>query len=153
MTSTEDHTYLSSARRRNIAAVRSFLRLLEDKDIDSWIELWADDAEQFYPFGTEMFPRRLAGKAAIHDRWKNAPGLFETLSFPIQELWTDRDAVIVRFESDSVLRSGRKYRNTFVSVFKFDDTGKIREYREYFDPIIAGVDFRLAEVTYLTPGD
>jgi ketosteroid isomerase-like protein len=150
MTSTEDHTHLRSDRR-NIAAVRSFLRLLEEKDVDSWIELWADDAQQFYPFGAEMFPRRLAGKTAIYDRWKTTPGLFDTLSFPIQELWADRDAVIVRFESDSVLRSGRRYRNTFVSIFKFDDAGKIREYWEYFDPIIAGVEFQLAEITYLTP--
>jgi uncharacterized protein len=152
MTSTEDHTHLSSDRR-NVATVRSFLHLLEEKDIEAWIELWADDAEQYYPFGTEMFPPRLAGKTAIYDRWKDTPGLFDTLSFPIQEIWTDRDDVIVRFESDSVLRSGQKYRNTFVSIFRFNDAGKIREYREYFDPIVAGVDFKLAEVTYLRPAD
>jgi len=34
-----------------------FLRLLEEKDIDSWIKLWADDADHYYPFGTRMFPR------------------------------------------------------------------------------------------------
>ncbi|MUN35645.1 nuclear transport factor 2 family protein [Actinomadura litoris] len=50
---------------RHKTTVRTFLRLLEEKDIDSWIELWAEDAEHYYPFGTEMFPRHLHGRQAI----------------------------------------------------------------------------------------
>lgn len=136
---------------RNIATVRSFLRLLEQKDVDSWIELWAGDADHYYPYGRGMFPRHLVGKAAIYDRWRDTPGMFETLSFPLRETWTDGDTVIARFDSDNVMAgaNGRRYRNTYICVFKFDRLGKIREYWEYFDPIIAGVDYGLAEVTYL----
>jgi ketosteroid isomerase-like protein len=133
----------------NVDTVYTFLRLLEEKDIDAWIELWADHADHYYPFGIHMFPHHLAGKAAIYDRWKNTPGMFETLAFPVQETWVDGDTVIARFESDSILKGGRRYLNNYISIFKFDDAGKIREYWEYFDPIIAGEDFKLSETRYL----
>ncbi|MBE1532618.1 nuclear transport factor 2-like protein [Actinomadura algeriensis] len=45
------------------------LRLLEKGDIDTWIELWAEDAGHYYPYGTAMFPRHLHGKQAIYDNW------------------------------------------------------------------------------------
>jgi ketosteroid isomerase-like protein len=151
-----DDVQAEDAVRRNIATVSTYLRLLEEKDIDTWIELWADDAHHYYPFGTEMFPRHLVGKAAIYDNWKGVPELFDSLSFTIHEIWADRfsDTVIARFDSDNVMRGGgRRYQNTYVCVFKFDGEGRIREYREYFDPIVTGTTYGLAEVRYLRSGD
>lgn len=146
---TQDTTQDARATR-NVETVRTYLRLLEEKDIDSWIELWAEDADHYYPFGTRMFPRHLVGRAAIYDRWKDTPGLFDSLRFPIRETWTDGDTVIARFDSDNVMKGGeRRYQNTYVCIFKFTPDGRIREYWEYFDPIIAGVDYGLAEVRYL----
>jgi ketosteroid isomerase-like protein len=133
----------------NVATVRTFLRLLEEKNIDAWIELWADDADHYYPFGTRMFPAHLTGKAAIHDRWRNMPDAFDSLSFPVRETWADGNTVIARFDGDCVMKSGQRYQNTYVSVFNFNNAGRIREYWEYFDPILAGTSFGLAEVTYL----
>jgi ketosteroid isomerase-like protein len=140
----------SDVATRNVETVRTYLRLLEEKDIDAWIRLWAEDADHYYPFGTRMFPAHLAGRAAIYERWKDTPGMFDSLSFPIRETWTDGDTVIARFDSNNVMKGGAKrYQNTYVCIFKFDDDGRICEYREYFDPIIAGVDYGLAEVRYL----
>lgn len=134
----------------NADTVRTFLKLLEDGNIDGWIELWADGARHHYPFGTRMFPPLLTGRQAIHDRWKDMPGRFRRLAFPLRELWEDGDTVIARFDGDLVLADGTPYRNAYICVFTFDAAGKIAEYREYFDPIVAGVAFGLAEVTYLT---
>lgn len=133
----------------NTDTVRRYLRLLEEKDIKSWIELWDEDADHYYPFGTEMFPAHVVGKDAIFERWRSLPDRFEMLSFPIRELWEDGDTVIARFDSDTIMTGGREYQNNYVCIFKFNEDGKIREYREYFDPIIAGVDFGLLEVKYL----
>jgi ketosteroid isomerase-like protein len=134
----------------NVGTVRTFLRLLEEKDIDSWIKLWADDADHYYPFGTRMFPGHLVGTSAIYDRWKGLPAVFDSLSFPVRETWADGDTVIARFDGDCVLTNGGgHYQNTYVSIFNFDGEGRIREYWEYFDPILAGVNFGLAEVRYL----
>lgn len=136
----------------NSETVRTFLRLLEEKDIDAWIELWADDAEHFYPYGTRMFPGYLMGKGAIYDRWKNTPALFERFRFPLRRLWEDGDTVIAQFDADCVLRaSGRRYLNHYICIFRFNGKGEIQEYWEYFDPILAGVDFGLANVHYRTP--
>lgn len=137
---------------RHIETVRRFLRLLEEKDVGSWIELWADNADHYYPYGTGMFPGYLSGKGAIYDRWKNTPDMFERFRFPVREIWADGDTVVARFDADCVLKgSGKRYLNTYVCIFKFDSKGRIREYWEYFDPILAGVGFGLAEITYLTP--
>lgn len=137
---------------RNGDTVRDFLKFLEEKDIDSWIGLWDDErAEQFYPYGTEMFPPHVVGKQVIHDRWKTMPDMFAELSFPIRELWSDGDTVIARFDGDMVRNDGGRYRNSYLGIFKFSAEGKLREYWEYFDPILAGISFGLAEVTYPRP--
>ncbi|MBB1156099.1 MULTISPECIES: nuclear transport factor 2 family protein [Amycolatopsis] len=137
-----------SAVSRNAETVATFLRLLEEGNIDDWMELWADEGAQYYPFGTEMFPRHLVGKAAIYDRWRGMPSMFDSLSFPIRETWESGDTVLARFDSACVLAGGKRYRNTYLGIFKFDDAGLLREYWEYFDPIVAGVEFGLAAVAY-----
>lgn len=137
---------------RNVETVHTFLRLLEEKDIDRWIELWAEGADHYYPFGTRMFPAHIVGKTAVYSRWSNTPDMFESWSFPITETWADGDTVIARFEGDCVLKdSGRRYRNSYLSIFKFTDDGRIHAYWEYFDPIVAAEYFGLAEIRYNTP--
>jgi len=138
---------------RNVQTVHTFLQLLEDRDLDSWMELWADDADHYYPFGTTMFPRHLVGKAAIYDRWRGMPAMFRVLSFPVQEVWSQGNTVIAKFESKCVLkRESRPYLNNYIGIFKFDERGKIAEYWEYFDPIVAGTEFGLAAVAYAPSG-
>lgn len=140
----------NGSRARNLATVRTFLRLLEEGDIDSWIELWTQDADHYYPFGTEMFPHHIVGRAAIHARWKDTPGMFTSMRFPIRESWADGDTVIARFDGECVLKgSGTRYVNRYLAIVKFTEQGLIREYWEYFDPITAGVGFGLAEIRYL----
>lgn len=136
---------------RNVASVRRFLRLLEEKDIESWSRLWAVGADHYYPYGTEMFPPHIVGREAIYQRWRDVPGMFETMSFPLRETWVDGDTVIARFDSECVLKGGRKYRNTYIGIFTFDRDGLIKRYWEYFDPIQAGVEFGLADVRYTRP--
>jgi ketosteroid isomerase-like protein len=139
------------SEHRNVENVQAFLRLLEEKDIDRWAELWDANAEQFYPYGTEMFPEHLVGKTAIYDRWKALPDMFESLRFPVQEVWSDGDTVIAKFEGELIRHDGVRYENNYICVFKFTDEGKLSAYWEYFDPIPAGIAFDLLEVTYRRP--
>lgn len=138
---------------RNSETVRTFLRLLEEGDIDTWIMLWAEDAFQFYPFGTEMFPSRIRGRHAVHERWKALPQNFTTLRFPLRDLWATGDTVVARFDGDCVLASGEPYANSYMGLFVFTPEGRVHEYWEYFDPIVAGQAFGLVDVHYRTePG-
>jgi ketosteroid isomerase-like protein len=134
----------------HVATVRTFLRLLGERDIDSWIELWAENADHYYPFGTEMFPAHVTGRAAVYELWKEVPATFDTLDFTLRETWADGDSVIARFTGECVLKDGGStYANNYLAIFKFESAGQIREYWEYFDPIVAGVGFGLAEIRYL----
>lgn len=137
-----------SSATRNVETVHRFLRLIEEKDIDGWMDLWAADADHYYPYGNRMFPPHLAGKAAIYDRWRDTPKMFETMRFPVRETWVDGDTVIARFDSDCVLNGGDRYLNTYIGIFTFDSAGRISAYWEYFDPILAGTGFGLAAVAY-----
>ncbi|MGX4653720.1 nuclear transport factor 2 family protein [Micromonospora sp. SCSIO 07396] len=138
----------SQRAEANKASARAFLRLLEEKRIDAWMELWAEDAEHFYPFGRRMFPEHIVGRDAIHARWRNLPQTFRRLSFPVRGMWAEGDTVIVQFDGECVMHSGDIYRNTYISLLTFDDNGKIRLYAEYFDPIEAGLGFGLLDVDY-----
>lgn len=136
-------------RDRALATVGEFLRLLERGDIESWIELWAEDADHYYPFGTEMFPRHIHGRDAIHARWHDTPAMFTSMSFPLRTTWVDGDTVLAQFGGECVLKStGARYTNDYLAIFRFDEAGRIREYWEYFDPIRAGTAFGMALVTY-----
>ena len=56
-------TYLQ--RQQTKQAVIDFLTSLEDKDMDRFADLWAEDAVQDMPFSPEGFPKRVAGKANL----------------------------------------------------------------------------------------
>lgn len=148
-TDTADTADTTEARRgRYTETIRTFLRLLEEKDIDAWIQLWDEEGEQEYPFGTRMFPPHVAGRDAIYARWKSMPDMFESLSFPLRDVWVDGDTAVARFDGDLVRKDGVTYRNHYICTFRFGDDGALRHYREYFDPILAGVAFGLAEIKY-----
>lgn len=134
--------------RRNVDTVRQFLNLLEKKDIDRWIALWAEDGTQFYPFGTTMFPAETRGRDAVYEIWRGAPDMFDSLSFVVRQAWADGDAVIAQFDGDCVMVDGTRYRNTYMGLFRFTADGAITEYWEYFDPIVAFECFGMADVTY-----
>ncbi|CAA9332550.1 hypothetical protein AVDCRST_MAG94-1979 [uncultured Leptolyngbya sp.] len=52
----------TATRERNQKGVKDFLALLEAKDIDKWIELWADNGIQEMPYAPPGFPARIEGK-------------------------------------------------------------------------------------------
>src|ERR1700730_10898485 len=122
--------------------VKDFLRFLEEKNIPTLIDLWADDGINFYPYSAGMFPEKVVGKQAVSETWRGVPERFEKLSFSIQDLYVDvtKQAAIVRCDAHNILKGGAEcYDNTYVCIFVFNDEGKIKEYYEYFNPILMGV--------------
>lgn len=53
-----NNTHAEDAVRRNVATVSTYLRLLEEKNVDAWIELWADDAKYGLAEVTYLAPIR-----------------------------------------------------------------------------------------------
>jgi hypothetical protein len=49
-------------RDQLIVTTKNFFFLLEESDIDKWIELWAEDSIDKKPYATGMFPEEVIGK-------------------------------------------------------------------------------------------
>ncbi len=60
-------------RQTNEQTLRDFLRLLAEKNLESWIELWTEDAVQEMPFSPSGFPLQLEGREAIRKHYSNLP--------------------------------------------------------------------------------
>jgi hypothetical protein len=52
--------------------VRRLLRLLEEKNVDAWIDLWADDGVNHYPYHSGLFTPR----EAVFEGWRGVPDRF-----------------------------------------------------------------------------
>lgn len=142
----------SGQKEQYTRVVKDFLRLLEAKDIPALMDLWADDGINYYPYSSGMFPEKMVGKQAIYETWKEVSEHFENLSFPVQDFYTDvaKQAAIVRFEVHNIKKGGTgRYDNIYVCIFVFNDEGKIKEYYEYFNPLLTGVTNDLLRVEFL----
>lgn len=124
-----------------------FFRLLEEGDMDNWIELWAEDGIDIKPYATGMFPEELVGKSVIYDVWKGITGVFDSVSFPIHEIIVDEEhkTVVVRLDGKGLMKNGNLYQNTYIFLFHYDQNIKIKECYEYFNPYVAGKNFGLLD--------
>ena len=65
----------------NEQIISDFLRLLSEKDLDNWIELWTEDAVQDMPFSPPEFPKLLEGRKAIAKHYSSLPQAVGTMNF------------------------------------------------------------------------
>jgi ketosteroid isomerase-like protein len=127
-----------NVREKNIKLIQSFLDLLEQKDLDTWINLWDEDGRQSNPYAPRGFPRILSGKNAIYHHWSGVPNAYGKIAFTEREIYPtlDPDVIFIEFRGKiEVLKTNRNYNNTYCCRFTFSK-GKLVNYVEYFDPII-----------------
>ena len=132
----------------NKESVRQFFRLLEEENMAAFIELFAEDGQQINPYASGLFPEGAKGKEALRKYWKPVPGNFDGMQFPIQELLATEDPsiIFVRYQGKIKLKGGAGYyENQYYSTFRFDEEGKITEYVEIFNPIVAARGFGLLD--------
>ena len=130
MTAAED------VRARNVATVQTYFRLQQEKDLDSWITLWAEDGAQAIPYAPEGFPHLVEGRSRLEGIYRDLLAGYATLS--IRELRIDPlhdpTRVLARWHTHTDLVVGGTYDNDLIGLFEFDDLGAIRLLTEYFDP-------------------
>ena len=120
----------------NVERVREMLSLADEMRVDELIEYFADDAAMELPFAPGHMEKRYAGKEAILDFQRFARDAFSTFSMTVDAIHETRDprVVVAEHHSDGVVRAnGRAYRNRYVTFFTFDDAGRVRNWREYYD--------------------
>ncbi len=116
---------------------RRSLRLLLDKDIAGWVALWDDDGVLEFPFAPEGWPKRLEGKAAVHDYMRNYPAHIDLHDFPDLTIHQTGDPGTIVVEMRGVgrlVKSGDPFDMTYIAVVTVAD-GRIRHYRDYWNPL------------------
>lgn len=133
---------------RNKQTVTAFFETLEREDMETLVDMFAEDGVQINPYNGGVFPAGAQGKQELLAYWAPVPGNFDSMRFPIDELLATEDpnVIFVRYRGDIKLKNGAGfYRNTYYSTFRFNDSGEITEYVEIFDPVVAARGLGLLE--------
>src|SRR4051794_35365579 len=93
-------TVTENARR----AVR-FFELLSAKDVDSWGELWHEDARITVPYPADGFPEVIEGKDTIVSGFRTLMANFRSFQANLTAVYpaADSDAVVVEYRNDATL--------------------------------------------------
>ena len=110
------------------------------KDIQAWINLFAEDAVVEFPYAAALSSaERLEGKSAIYNYMKDVPDRMQNLIFThIREYQTlNPNVLFAEFHGEAAIAAtGRHYQQDYVVRLETKD-GKIVHYREYWNPIPA----------------
>ena len=138
----------SMTRQKNTETVRLFFSLLEQEKIREFSNLFAESGKHINPYHSNLFPPEIAGRKNIYAFWEKVPGNFDGMSFPIDEVmpFENPNQVAVKLQGKIKLKGNAGvYENDYLCLFYFDDQGKILEYHEYFNPLVAAKGFGMLD--------
>lgn len=113
------------------------LRLLLDKDIDAWVELWDAEGVLEFPFAPPGWPRRLDGKAAVADYMRGYADHIDLHDFPDVEVHrtTAPETVVVEMRGvGRLVKTGDPFDMNYIAVVTVRN-GLIVHYRDYWNPL------------------
>ncbi|MER7566908.1 nuclear transport factor 2 family protein [Streptomyces sp. NPDC048523] len=135
-----------SAPTSPVDLYRHSLRLLLDKDIPAWVDLWAEDGLMEFPFAPPGRPQRLEGKEAVADYMRHYPDHIDLHDFPDLRIHrtTDPQTIVVEMRGvGRLVETDTPFDMTYIAVVTVRD-GRITSYRDYWNPLAVqapGTDF------------
>ncbi|TKC91475.1 nuclear transport factor 2 family protein [Polyangium fumosum] len=126
---------MTSTGHHNAAQALDEHLALISKDIQRWVELFADDAVVEFPYAPPGLPARLEGKAAIDTYFRPTPQTFVGLTFSDVRRYvtTDPDVALAEVHGTAQIpATGKRYEQDYVMVLR-TRAGKIVHYREYWN--------------------
>ena len=136
-------------REKNIKTIYSLIEFLEQRKIKEYSKLFAQNGKQVNPYHSGLFPKEIVGQMEIYKFTKrNISENFSKIRFQIEEVmpFKDPNKIAVKFYGKFKLKqSSGFYENDYLGLFYFDDDGKILEFIEYWNPIIAAKAFGLMD--------
>ncbi|MFE9685490.1 nuclear transport factor 2 family protein [Streptomyces sp. NPDC002701] len=121
---------------------RHGLRLLLDKDIPGWVDLWDDRGVLEFPFAPQGWPKRLEGKQAVADYMRHYPDHVDLHDFPDVRIHETGDSGTIVVEMRGVgllVETGAPFDMTYIAVVTVAD-GLITHYRDYWNPLVVVED-------------
>ena len=135
-------------RQQTKKAVRDFLTALEQKDMEKFAGVWAEDAVQEMPYAPKGFPERVSGRAALiqhYAAWPENSGKADFTSDLVFHPLQDPEWIFAEFKGQvEIVPTGRMYHQSYGGLFLVKK-GKITLFREYFNPVPFKYAFGLDE--------
>ncbi|WP_371368117.1 putative protein YesE [Sporomusa rhizae] len=125
-------------------AAQNYLSIVKGASINSWMEIWDEDAIVEFPYAPPPYPKQVKGKNAICEHYKNVSGAMELCEEKPLVFYPSSDPLLAVFETSMIFRipsTGNDYSQDYISVVKVNEDGKIVLYREYWDPSRVLKDF------------
>ena len=123
--------------RQTAEAFAAHLALV-GKDVQAWVDLFAENAVVEFPYASTT-PGRLEGKEAIYNYMKDVPAQMQDLVFTNVRIYptSNPNVLFAEVHGEAVIVStGHHYQQDYVMRLETKE-GKIIHYREYWNPIPA----------------
>ncbi|KAF9660223.1 nuclear transport factor 2 family protein [Tenacibaculum sp. ZH5_bin.1] len=137
-----------STSEKNIRTVKAFFKALEDENAGTVANLFAEDGKQINPYHSDLFPKGAQGQAGIKAYWEPVFPNFDGMTFNIEDIFAMENTAMVYAKYTGHIKLKHNagiYSNNYYSTFKFNTEGKITEYVEIFNPIVAARGFGLID--------
>ncbi|MDI9886418.1 nuclear transport factor 2 family protein [Streptomyces sp. HNM0645] len=110
------------------------LRLLSEKRIEEWIDLFAEDGVLEFPYPAWGLPSRMQGHEALLAQMTMFREELK-VEFSEPEFYAAGDGLVVAgFTGEcTLLATGGQYHQTYLSVVRFEQ-GRIALYRDFWNP-------------------
>ncbi|MFJ9407104.1 nuclear transport factor 2 family protein [Streptomyces sp. NPDC101393] len=113
------------------------MRLLLDKDIPAWVDLWDENGIFEFPFAPDGLPTRLEGKAAVAAYTRGYPDHIDLHDFPYVEIHRTLAPETIVVEMRGVGRlvtTDDPFDMSYIAVVTVE-SGLITHYRDYGNPL------------------
>lgn len=117
------------------------LKLLLAKQMDQFVDLFAEDAVFELPFAAPGTPRRMDGREALREYLDGYPDRLDIADFPavlIHETADPETIVVEMTARGTTVRTGGAYELSYVAVISIRD-GRIQSYRDYWSPVAGAI--------------
>jgi ketosteroid isomerase-like protein len=135
-------------REENIETTRHAIQLFEQFRFGEFSKLFVEDGKWIQPFHSGLFLAETEGRIEIQKSFEGIAVNFDSIQLPIEEIlpFEDPSKIAVKHTGHLVMKNGRGvYANDYLSIISFDEHGKILEWIEYYNPIIAARAFGMMD--------
>lgn len=132
----------------NKEKVITFLKALEEGNAKTVANLFAVNGVHLNPYSSGLFNDKVEGRDEIEKYWQGPIENFESMEFPVDEIYAmeDESIVFIKFTGNVTLKDNAGlYSNDYYATFKFNSNNEIVEYVEIFNPIVAARGFGLLD--------